>query len=94
MSPEEAEAFERRLAVDADARRAVGDWRSRLLALDETATQITPSEGLWPRIEAAIARRRRGSGRDAGPPRPGNDVATLRWASLAAAAGPCSPCSW
>ena len=54
MSAEEAEAFERRLAVDAEARRAIGDWRARLLALDETATQITPSDGLWPRIEAAI----------------------------------------
>jgi anti-sigma-K factor RskA len=88
MSPEEAEAFERRLAVDGEARRAVGDWRARLLALDETATQITPSASLWPRIEAAI-----GQAPAAAPAaQPGflariwNDVAALRWASLAAAA--------
>jgi anti-sigma-K factor RskA len=87
MSAEEAEAFERRLAVDAEARRAIGDWRARLLALDETATQITPSDGLWPRIEAAI-----GTAPASAPAAPRllariwNDVTTLRWASLAAAA--------
>ena len=43
MSPEEAEAFERRVATDAEARRAVADWRSRLLVLDETAPRFEPS---------------------------------------------------
>lgn len=87
MSPEEQGAFERRIATDGEARRAVAEWRTRLLALDETATQLTPSEGLWPAIEAAV-----GAARPAPEAAPGwfarvwQDVSTLRLASLAGAA--------
>lgn len=87
MTPEEQEAFERRIATDADVRRAVADWREKLLALDETATPLTPSYGLWPRIEQAV-----GAARPVAAETPGflarfwQDVAALRWASLASAA--------
>jgi anti-sigma-K factor RskA len=88
MSPEEQEAFERRIATDGEARRAVAEWRTRLLALDETATQLTPSEGLWPAIEAAVGAARPEPAAAA----PGwfakiwQDVSALRLASLAGAA--------
>lgn len=87
MSPEEQEAFERLMATDGAARRAVADWRTRLLALDETATQLTPSDGLWPAIAAAV-----GTERPAPEAAPGwlarlwQDVSALRLASLAGAA--------
>ena len=87
MSPEEQESFERLVAADGEARRAVADWRTRLLALDETATQLTPSEGLWPAIEAAV-----GAARPAPDAAPGwfarvwQDISSLRIAALAGAA--------
>lgn len=87
MSPDEQEAFERLIASDADARRAVADWRTRLLALDETATQLTPSDALWPAIEAAV-----GAQRPVSEQAPGwfarlwQDVSALRLATLAGAA--------
>lgn len=87
MTPEEAEAFERLIAADAEARGAVADWRTRLMALDETAPPMAPSEGLWPRIEAAV-----GAAPGRMPGRPGllarfwHDVAVLRIAALAGAA--------
>ncbi|WP_439575151.1 anti-sigma factor [Phreatobacter sp.] len=56
LTPGEMEAFEQRIATDAEARRAVADWRRRLLALDETAQRVTPSPELWARIERAIGR--------------------------------------
>ncbi len=87
MSAEEQDAFERRIATDAEARRAVADWSQRLLALDETATRLTPSDGLWRSIEAAI-----GAARPVVTESPGvlsrlwQNAAALRWASLASAA--------
>jgi anti-sigma-K factor RskA len=56
LTPQETEAFERRLATEAEARRAVADWRRRLLALDDTAQRVAPSPELWTRIERAIGR--------------------------------------
>ncbi len=87
ISPEEQEAFERLIATDGEARRAVAQWRARLLALDETATQLTPSDRLWPAIEAAV-----GAARPASEAEPGwlariwQDVSALRLAALAGAA--------
>jgi anti-sigma-K factor RskA len=87
MSPQELEAFERRIATDAEARRAVADWREKLLALDETVAPVAPSESLWPRIEAAV-----GKALPAAADRQGwlqriwADVSALRLATLAGAA--------
>jgi anti-sigma-K factor RskA len=87
MSAGEQESFERRIATDADARRAVADWRERLLALDETATPVTPSDGLWPRIEQAVGSARPVvTGSSGFLSRLWQDVSALRWASLASAA--------
>lgn len=87
MTPEEQEAFERRIATDPEARRAVADWRQRLLVLDETAQPVAPSDALWPRIEAAVGAKRPVA--ETGPgvfSRIWQDIAALRWASLASAA--------
>lgn len=87
MTAEELEVFERRIATDAEARRAVADWREKLLVLDETAAPVAPSESLWPRIEAAV-----GKALPAAAGRPGwlarvwADVAALRFAALAGVA--------
>lgn len=54
MSEEERAAFERRTTADSEVRRAVADWRRRLLPLDEAAPEIAPSAMLWPAIEQAI----------------------------------------
>ncbi len=87
LTPEELEAFERRIATDAEARRAVADWRQRLLALDETATPVTPSDGLWSRIEAAVGASRAGQESSTNwLARLWQDVAALRWTSALAAA--------
>jgi anti-sigma-K factor RskA len=87
MSPEEQEAFERLIATDGEARRAVAEWRTRLLALDETATQLTPSDRLWPAIEAAVGAARPGSEAEPGwLARIWQDVSALRLAALAGAA--------
>ncbi len=43
------------LAQDAAFRAAVADWRLRLEELDATASEVSPSPGLWRRIESAIA---------------------------------------
>lgn len=56
MTPEEAEAFDRRVATEPEVRAMVASWRDKLAALDETATPIAPSSELWPRIEQAIGR--------------------------------------
>jgi anti-sigma-K factor RskA len=47
MTSEEQEAFERRIATDADVRRAVADWRERLLALDEARPATGRSSSAW-----------------------------------------------
>jgi anti-sigma-K factor RskA len=88
MSTEEQEAFERLIATDAEARRAVADWRTRLLVLDETAVPVAPSEGLWPRIEAAVgvARPAVEAAGQGWFQRFWADVSALRFASLAGAA--------
>jgi anti-sigma-K factor RskA len=54
MTDSEREAFERQIATDQQARKAVGDWRERLMPLDETAPSFAPSAALWPAIENAI----------------------------------------
>lgn len=54
MSREESEAFERRIASEPEVRRAVADWRQRLLPLDEAVTGIEPSSALWSAIEQAV----------------------------------------
>lgn len=54
MTDSEKEAFERRIATDPEARKAVADWRDRLAPLDETADRVEPSSALWPAIERAI----------------------------------------
>ncbi|MDP2803641.1 MAG: anti-sigma factor [Phreatobacter sp.] len=86
MSPEEQEAFERLIASDPMVRSAVADWRTRLLALDETATQMAPSEGLWPAIERAIGAARPEQAKPGWFARLWQDVSALRLASLAGAA--------
>jgi len=87
MSPEEQEAFERRIASDPVARIAVADWRMRLLALDETAPQLTPSDGLWRAIEAAVETQRPAPQAEPGwLARLWQDVSALRLATLAGAA--------
>lgn len=86
MSPEEQEAFERLIASDPVARSAVADWRSRLLALDETAPRLTPSAGLWPAIETAIGAARPGQAKPGWFARLWQDVSALRLATLAGAA--------
>ncbi|MBL8567538.1 MAG: anti-sigma factor [Phreatobacter sp.] len=87
MTPEELEAFERRIATDAEARRAVADWREKLVALDETATPAAPSESLWPRIEAAIGKvLPAAADRQSWLGRVWADVSALRFAALAGAA--------
>jgi anti-sigma-K factor RskA len=87
MAPEDQEAFERRIATDAEARRAVADWRTKLLALDETVAPVTPSESLWPRIEAAVGKALPATaGRQGWLGRIWADVSALRIAALAGAA--------
>ncbi|QCI62793.1 anti-sigma factor [Phreatobacter stygius] len=54
MSKDENEAFERLMVTDPEVRRAVADWRARLLPLDEAAPPIEPSAELWAGIERAI----------------------------------------
>jgi anti-sigma-K factor RskA len=48
-------AFERELERDSELAAAVERWRVHFAAIDATARPITPSPGLWPRIEAGIA---------------------------------------
>lgn len=87
MSPDEVETFERRIAADAEARRAVADWREKLLELDETAAPVAPSESLWPRIEAAVGKALPATnGRQGWLQRIWADVPALRLATLAGAA--------
>ena len=46
--------FERRLAQDPAARRAVETWEQRLAGLDALEGESAPPDGLWSRIEALI----------------------------------------
>lgn len=55
LEGQERDAAERRQDSEPDFAAAVESWRRHLAALDATATPITPSADLWPRIEAAIA---------------------------------------
>lgn len=55
LEGQERDAAERRQDSEPAFAAAVESWRRHLAALDATATPITPSADLWPRIEAAIA---------------------------------------
>jgi len=55
LEGQERDAAERRQNSEPAFAAAVESWRRHLAALDATATPITPSADLWPRIEAAIA---------------------------------------
>lgn len=48
-------AFERRLESDAELAASVERWRGHFAAIDATAPLLSPSPGLWPRIEAGLA---------------------------------------
>lgn len=56
---EHLERAERLMDSDAGFRRTVQDWRRRLTEIDDTAPKIEPDPGLYPRIEAALARPER-----------------------------------
>jgi anti-sigma-K factor RskA len=45
---------ERRLATEPELRAAVAAWEERLLPLTELAEPVTPSTGLWGRIERSL----------------------------------------
>lgn len=51
----DCEAAGHRLDTDRDFAASVERWRQHFLALDATATPITPPADLWSRIEAALA---------------------------------------
>ncbi|QFU17244.1 anti-sigma factor [Microvirga thermotolerans] len=55
LEGEERAEAERRLAEDRGFPAMVETWRRRFAELDETAPQLPPDEGLWRRIDAAIA---------------------------------------
>lgn len=48
-------AFERRLESDGELAAAVERWRGHFAAIDATAPRLTPSPGLWARIEAGLS---------------------------------------
>lgn len=53
LDGEELRQFEYRLERDKILQREVAYWREMLLPLDETAISMTPSSGLWEKIDAA-----------------------------------------
>lgn len=56
LAGEERDAFARRLAADADARRMVAAWRSRLAPLAESVAEEPPPPRLWTAIKDRIAK--------------------------------------
>lgn len=88
LDPVEAEAVLRRAERDPALAAAIAEWRGRLAELDDTAAALTPSEGLWARIDGALdAPEPRAAG--ASEPRPPllrrlwSEPAALRGAALA-----------
>jgi anti-sigma-K factor RskA len=55
LDPQAQADAERRIARDPAFAREVDAWRARFAPLDETAQPVTPSAGLWSRIENGIA---------------------------------------
>lgn len=54
LAPPERAGFERRIATDEQARRAVDEWNRRLSPLASAVTGLEPPAGLWDRIEREI----------------------------------------
>ena len=54
LSEAETRDMERQLSKDPSLRQAIGDWRARFAAIDDTADALAPSEQLWQRIERSI----------------------------------------
>lgn len=54
LSDAETREMERQMSNDPSLRQAVGDWRARFAAIDETADALAPPDHLWQRIERSI----------------------------------------
>lgn len=86
LDPQAQADAERRIARDPAFAREVEAWRARFAPLDETAQPVTPSAGLWSRIESGIAAPARAQDSAPGPfARFWNSLGALRAASVAGA---------
>jgi len=54
LAADERAAFERLLARDDEAQRAVVEWQNRLAPLSTIAGEVTPPPALWDKIEQAV----------------------------------------
>ncbi|NNE83840.1 MAG: hypothetical protein HKN28_07700 [Alphaproteobacteria bacterium] len=54
LDGDERRQFAAALASDPELQRLVEEWQQRLQALESGAAEVTPSAGLWDRIEAAL----------------------------------------
>jgi anti-sigma-K factor RskA len=57
LPPRARARFERLMASDAELARMVGDWRERLVSIDQTAPPVAPPRRVWRAIEQGTLQR-------------------------------------